>query len=149
MIDLEGFTPNRTHDAKFRPVVVEGHNWLDVTEIRYTVFLRGGDGKFYFDSKDSTHIAEGTLFPTVQMDDVDHKLMEGAARLKACTISVMEDLGVEQNKLPLARQFRLELQLNWAAASNQVSSAIYSPLTCAILTGSIQRVFFRTYTRLR
>ncbi|KAG0698360.1 hypothetical protein DFH29DRAFT_1081797 [Suillus ampliporus] len=61
-----------------------------------------------------------TLHPIVQMDDVDRELIEGAVRLKASTISVMEDIGAEQNKLQLARQSRQELKLNRAASSNQV-----------------------------
>lgn len=61
----EEFIPRRIQkNLRFGPVIIHSHIWIDISEIRYTLFKCGADG-FDFNNKNSERFAEGTLFPMV------------------------------------------------------------------------------------
>jgi hypothetical protein len=38
-----GFTPERTSDKLFGPVVAMGHEWIDIESVEYSVWVKSGD----------------------------------------------------------------------------------------------------------
>ncbi|KAG1852599.1 hypothetical protein C8R48DRAFT_777419 [Suillus tomentosus] len=69
-------------NLKFGPVILYSHLWIDISEVRYSMFRCGVDGHFNFNSKNPDTFAEGTLYPTVEMSNVEHILRDGTNTLK-------------------------------------------------------------------
>jgi hypothetical protein len=149
-LEYEEFIPSCIKkDLKFGPVNIHSHVWIDIGEVRYCVFRRGADGHFDFNNKNTDVFAEGvhlhrhhflisphalqTLYPTVQMSDVERMLKDGANSLKGYIVSLMEGMSVEASAIELVRQSNPVFEPVWGAAVNQISSAIYLTAYCRYL----------------
>ncbi|KAG1867362.1 hypothetical protein F4604DRAFT_1542029, partial [Suillus subluteus] len=133
-LEHEEFIPARIKKSlKFGPVIIHSHVWIDISEVRYSVFRRGADGHFDFNSKSPDTFAEGTLYPMVQMSDVKHMLRDGANTLKGYIVSLMEGMNLEVSAIQLVCESNPVFKPIWGAAVNQISSAIYLTAYCRYL----------------
>jgi hypothetical protein len=155
-LDFEEFIPSRIKKSlRFGPVDIMSHTWIDISEVRYSVYKRGADGHFDFNNKDASTgtFAEGvhmcspycyllisglnsppqTLHPTLQMDDVEHMLANAAESLKGYIVSLMEGMGLEASVVKSARDSHPVFEPSWGAALNSISSAIYLTAYCRYL----------------
>ncbi|KAG1863217.1 hypothetical protein DFJ58DRAFT_774448 [Suillus subalutaceus] len=134
VLEYEEFVPARIKkNLKFGPVTIHSHVWIDISEIRYSVFRRGADGHFNFNSKNPDTFAEGTLYPTVHMSDVERMLRDGANALKEYIVSLMQGMSLEASAIQLVRESNPIFEPVWGAAINQISSAIYLTAYCRYL----------------
>ncbi|KAG2090006.1 uncharacterized protein F5147DRAFT_658269 [Suillus discolor] len=130
-IDYEDFIPRRIKKSlKFGPVTIHSHVWIDVSEVRYTVFKRGADGHFDFNSKNLETFAEGTVYPKIKMDDIECMLGGVAERLKDYIVSLMEGMGLEESSIRSAHKSHPVWDPMWEAAVNQISTAVYLTAYC-------------------
>lgn len=74
-----------------------------------------------------------TLYPVVQMSDVEHMLRDSTNMLKGFIISLMEGMSLEASAIQLVRKSNPMLEPVWKAAVNQISSAIYLTAYCHYL----------------
>ncbi|KAG2077735.1 hypothetical protein BDR04DRAFT_986791, partial [Suillus decipiens] len=118
---------------KFGLVIIHSHVWIDISEVQYSVFRRGSDGHFDFNSKNPDTFAEGTLYPTVQMSNVEHVLRGSANVLKGYIVSLMEGMNLEASTIQQVRDSNPTFKPVWGAAVNQISSAIYLTAYCCYL----------------
>ncbi|KAG1794235.1 uncharacterized protein HD556DRAFT_1200378, partial [Suillus plorans] len=133
-LDYEDFIPSRIKKSlRFGPVDIRSHTWIDISQIRYSMHKRGMDGHFNFNNKNTATFAEGTLYPILQMDDVEHMLDDAAENLKEYIISLMEGMGLEQSAVQSARDSRPMFDPVWGAATNSISLAIYLTAYCHYL----------------
>ncbi|KAG0695192.1 hypothetical protein DFH29DRAFT_1005675 [Suillus ampliporus] len=133
-LEYEDFIPRCINKSlKFGPVIIHSHMWINISEVRYTVFRRGTDGHFDFNSKSPDMFAEGTLYPVVQMSDVERMLRDGANALKGYIVSLMEGMGLEASAIQLVCESNPMFEPIWGAAVNQISSAIYLTAYCHYL----------------
>jgi hypothetical protein len=150
-LEYEEFIPARINKSlKFGPVIIHSHSWIDISEVRYSVFRRGTDGHFDFNSRNPDTFAEGvrsvhyhpllitaytlqTLYPTVQMSDVERVLRDGANALKGYIVSLMEGMNLEASAIQLVHESNPTFEPVWGAALNQISSAIYLTAYCRYL----------------
>lgn len=59
-MDYEDFIPRCIkRSLRFGPVIIQSHVWIDVCEVRYTVFKHGADSHFDFNSKNVETFTEG------------------------------------------------------------------------------------------
>ncbi|KAG2111132.1 hypothetical protein DEU56DRAFT_920080 [Suillus clintonianus] len=105
-------------------------------EVRYSIYKRGTDGHFDFNNKDASTFAEGTLYPVLQMGDVERMLDNAADSLKDYIVSLMEGMGLEESAVQSARDSHPVFEPVWGAALNSISSAIYLTAYCRYLTGA-------------
>ncbi|KAG1797166.1 hypothetical protein EV424DRAFT_1303599, partial [Suillus variegatus] len=133
-LDFEEFIPSRIKKSlRFGPVDIMSHTWIDISEVRYSVYKRGADGHFDFNNKDASTFAEGTLHPTLQMGDVEHMLANAAESLKGYIVSLMEGMGLEASAVKSARDSHPVFEPSWGAALNSISSTIYLTAYCRYL----------------
>ncbi|KAG1773210.1 hypothetical protein EV702DRAFT_976092 [Suillus placidus] len=135
VLEYEEFIPARINKSlKFGPVIIHSHVWIDISEVRYSVFRRGTDGHFDFNSENPDTFAEGvrlhyhpllipayalqTLYPTVQMSDVEHMLRDGANTLKGYIVSLMEGMSLEASAIQLVCESNPMFEPIWGAAVN-------------------------------
>ncbi|KAG1775073.1 hypothetical protein EV702DRAFT_1199670 [Suillus placidus] len=110
-LDYEEFIPSRIKKSlRFGPVELKSHIWIDISEVHYTVYKRGTDSHFDFNNKNAATFAEGTLYPTLQMDDVEWMLSDAAESLKGYIILLMEGMGLEESAIQSAPYCRY---LDW------------------------------------
>ncbi|KAG0698407.1 hypothetical protein DFH29DRAFT_777440, partial [Suillus ampliporus] len=133
-LEYKDFIPRRINKSlKFGPVIIHSHMWIDISEVRYTVFRCGTDGHFDFNSKSPDMFAEGTLYSVVQMSDVKSMLRDGANVLKGYIVSLMEGMSLEASAIQLVRESNPMFEPIWGAAVNQISSTIYLTTYCRYL----------------
>ncbi|KAG1886154.1 hypothetical protein F4604DRAFT_1525502, partial [Suillus subluteus] len=133
-LEYEEFVPAHIKKSlKFGPVAIHSHVWIDISEIQYSIFRHGADGHFNFNSKDPDMFAEGTLYPMVQMSDVECMLRDGANTLKEYIVSLMEGMSLEASAIKLVCESNPIFEPIWGAAINQISSAIYLTAYCHYL----------------
>ncbi|KAG2028652.1 hypothetical protein BDR03DRAFT_988292, partial [Suillus americanus] len=59
-LDYEDFIPSRIKKSlRFGPVEIKSHTWIDISEVRYSIYKCGTDGHFDFNNKDASTFAEG------------------------------------------------------------------------------------------
>ncbi|KAG1786734.1 uncharacterized protein HD556DRAFT_1449392 [Suillus plorans] len=110
-IHYEDFIPHQIKKSlKFGLVSIHSHVWIDVSEVRYTVFKCGADGHFDFNSKNSEMFAEGVRSFSV--------------------LSLMEGMGLEESLIRSAGESRPVWDPMWEAAVNQISTAVYLTAYC-------------------
>ncbi|KAG1796717.1 uncharacterized protein HD556DRAFT_1441402 [Suillus plorans] len=115
VLEYEEFIPVRIKkNLKFGPVTLHSHVWIDI-------------------SKESRHVWRGTLYPTVEMSDVEHMLRDGANALKEYIVSLMEGMSLEKSAIHLVRNSNPSFKLIWGAGVNQISSTIYLTAYCRYL----------------
>ncbi|KAG1793316.1 uncharacterized protein HD556DRAFT_1308745 [Suillus plorans] len=104
-MDYEDFIPcHIKRSLRFGPVIIQSHVWIDMCEVRYTVFKCGADSHFDFNSKNVQTFAEGTIYPEIKMGDIEHILSEAAKSLKEYIISLMEGMGLEEPAIQSVRE---------------------------------------------
>ncbi|KAG2097520.1 uncharacterized protein F5147DRAFT_777978 [Suillus discolor] len=104
------------------------------TRIKKSLKFDGGvDGHFDFNSKNPDMFAEGTLYPTVQMSDIECILRDSTNTLKGYIISLMEGMNLEVSAIQLVRESNPMFEPVWGAAVNQISSTIYLTAYCCYL----------------
>ncbi|KAG1745143.1 hypothetical protein EDD22DRAFT_958543 [Suillus occidentalis] len=126
-LDYKEFIPTCIKkDLKFGLVNIHSHVWIDISEVRYSIFRRGTDGHFDFNSKNPDMLAEGTLYPTIQMSNVERMLKDGANaednQLSHKSKEIGEKIGGGNVTVTV-----------WRAAVNQISSSIYLTAYCRYL----------------
>ncbi|KAG1852754.1 hypothetical protein DFJ58DRAFT_841791 [Suillus subalutaceus] len=130
-LDYEDFIPHRIKKSlKFGPVTIHSHIWIDVAQVRYTMFKHSADGHFDFSSKNTETFAEETIYPEIKMDNVERMLSEAAGSLKEYIISLLEGMGSEEPAIRSARESRPVWDPMWEAAVNQISTAVYLTAYC-------------------
>ncbi|KAG1876090.1 hypothetical protein C8R48DRAFT_669292 [Suillus tomentosus] len=133
-LDYEDFIPSCIKkNLRFGPVEIRSHTWIDIREIRYSVHKRGMDGHFDFNNKNAATFAEGTLYPVLQLDNIERMLDDAAENLKEYIVSLMEGMGLEQSAVQSARDSRPDSTPLGGAAANSISSAIYLTAYCCYL----------------
>ncbi|KAG2746646.1 hypothetical protein P692DRAFT_20876044 [Suillus brevipes Sb2] len=99
-LDYEEFIPARIKKSlKFGLVEIASHIWIDISEVRYSIYKCGTDGRFDFNNKDAATFTEGTLHPILQMGDTERMLDDAAVNLKRYTVSLMEGMGLEESAI--------------------------------------------------
>jgi hypothetical protein len=137
--------------------------WIDISEVQYSVFRRGSDGHFDFNSKNPDTFAEGvrlhyrpllitaytlqTLYPMVQMSNVERMLRGSANTLKGYIVSLMEGMNLEASAIQQVRDSNPTFEPVWGAAVNQISSAIYLTAYCRYLDWRHHKYSKRKITR--
>jgi len=59
-LDYEEFIPPRIKKSlRFGPVELKSHIWINISEVRYTMYKRGTDGHFDFNNKNAATFTEG------------------------------------------------------------------------------------------
>ncbi|KAG2146269.1 hypothetical protein DEU56DRAFT_700319, partial [Suillus clintonianus] len=133
-LDYEDFIPSRIKKSlRFGPVEIKSHTWIDISEVHYSIYKRGTDGHFDFNNKDASTFAEGTLYPVLQMGDVERMLDNAADSLKDYIVSLMEGMGLEESAVQSARDSHPVFEPVWGAALNSISSAINLTAYCRYL----------------
>ncbi|KAG1720724.1 uncharacterized protein EDB91DRAFT_1021767, partial [Suillus paluster] len=133
-LDYKEFIPLRIKkSSRFGPVELKSHIWIDISEVRYTVYKCGADGHFDFNNKNAATLAEGTLYPTLQMNDVERMLSDAAENLKRYIILLMEGMALEEAAIQSARDSHPVFKPVWMAALNSISSTIYLTAYCRYL----------------
>ncbi|KAH7902817.1 hypothetical protein BJ138DRAFT_1184653 [Hygrophoropsis aurantiaca] len=138
----EEFLPRRTPETRFGPVAVGGTVWVNITEVRYTVYMRGADGTFNFDVRDGADAGTGTLYPTIDMDAVDGMFARGVEQLKSSAIKTAEEwhaaavadeqwgavMSSESGTSILGQQSESapKLDLRWNGTQMMISNAAYT-----------------------
>ncbi|KAG2356902.1 hypothetical protein BDR07DRAFT_1299211, partial [Suillus spraguei] len=129
-VDYKEFIPRRIKKSlKYRPVIIHSHVWMDMSEVWYTMFKRGTDIHFDFNSKNQETFAEGTIYPEIKMDDIERMLSGAAERFKDYVVSLMEGIGLEESSIWSARKS----YPMWEAAVNQISTAVYLTAYCCYM----------------
>ncbi|KAG1868660.1 hypothetical protein F4604DRAFT_1927207 [Suillus subluteus] len=114
-LEYEEFIPAHIKKSlKFGPVIIHSHVWIDI-------------------SKSPDTFAEGTLYPTVQMSDVECMLRDSTNTLKGYIVSLMEGMNLEVSAIQLVCESNPMFEPIWGAAVNQISSAIYLTAYCHYL----------------
>ncbi|KAG2103743.1 uncharacterized protein F5147DRAFT_775869 [Suillus discolor] len=130
----EEFIPARIKkNLKFGPVTLHSHVWIDISEVRYSVFRCSMDGHFDFNSRNPDTFGGGTLYLTVEMSDVECMLRDGANALKEYIISLMEGMSLEESAIYLVCDSNPSFEPILGAGVNQISSAIYLTAYCHYL----------------
>ncbi|KAG1742056.1 hypothetical protein EDB19DRAFT_1598119, partial [Suillus lakei] len=133
-LDYEEFIPPRIKKSlRFGLVELKSHIWIDISKIHYTVYKHGTDGHFDFDNKNTATFAEGTLYPTLQMDDIEQMLSDTAESLKGYIILLMEGMVLEEAAIQSVCDSRPTFEPVWMAALNSISSTIYLTAYCRYL----------------
>ncbi|KAG1888818.1 hypothetical protein F4604DRAFT_1915873 [Suillus subluteus] len=125
--------PNDFKSLKFGLVEIKSHTWINISEINYSVYKRSMDVHFNFNNKNSATFTEGTLYPVLQMDDIERMLDAAAESLKEYVVLLMEGMGLEQSAIQSARNSCPMFEPVWGAALNSISSAIYLTAYCRYL----------------
>ncbi|KAG2338196.1 hypothetical protein BDR05DRAFT_1004432 [Suillus weaverae] len=94
------------------------------------MFKHGADGHFDFNSKNPEMFAEGTIYPEIKMDDVEHMLSGATEGLKDYVVSLMEGMGLEESSIWSACESHPVWDPMWEAAVNQISTAVYLTAYC-------------------
>ncbi|KAG2112212.1 uncharacterized protein F5147DRAFT_771276 [Suillus discolor] len=130
-MDYENFIPCHIKKSlRFGPVTIQSHVWIDVCEVRYTMYKCGADGHFNFNSKNAETFTEGTIYPEIKMDDIEHILSEAVESLKDYIVSLMEGMGLEEPAIWSVRESRPVWDPMWEAALNQISTTVYLTAYC-------------------
>ncbi|KAG2051494.1 hypothetical protein BDR06DRAFT_1010436 [Suillus hirtellus] len=130
-MDYEDFIPCRIkRSLRFGPVIIQSHIWIDMYEVRYTMFKCGADGHFNFNSKNAETFAERTIYPEIKMGDIEHVLSEAAESLKEYIISLIEGMGLEEPAIWSAHESHPVWDPIWEAALNQISTTVYLTAYC-------------------
>ncbi|KAH7904064.1 hypothetical protein BJ138DRAFT_1186755 [Hygrophoropsis aurantiaca] len=116
-------------EPSFGPVIVGGMNWISIREIRYTVYMRGTDGTFNFDTPDA-NFAQGTMYPDVKMDAIDAILQRGVEKFKSSIIDAMRAAHGRDEFIQGALQSTPTLNMDWKAAQLRLSAAVYRSAYC-------------------
>ncbi|KAG2738306.1 hypothetical protein P692DRAFT_20676843, partial [Suillus brevipes Sb2] len=69
------------------PVVVEGHTWCSVESVSFKVWVRG-DEAIDLETRDPAFVAEGTLYPTDDMDSVLAMIKKGTDAMREKIVSM-------------------------------------------------------------
>ncbi|KAG2353250.1 hypothetical protein BDR07DRAFT_1233391, partial [Suillus spraguei] len=134
VLDAEDFIPSHIKKSlRFVPVEIKSHTWIDISKVHYSIYKRGTDSHFDFNNKNASTFAEGTLYPMLQMGDVERMLDNAAESLKGYIISLMEGMGLEESAVQSVRDFHPVFEPFWGAALNSISSAIYLTAYCHYL----------------
>ncbi|KAG1814028.1 uncharacterized protein BJ212DRAFT_1482373 [Suillus subaureus] len=96
-LDYKDFIPSHIKKSlRFGPVEIKSHTWIDISKVCYSIYKHGTDSHFNFNNKDASTFTEGTLYPMLQMGDVECMLDNAAESLKGYIVSLMEGMGLEE-----------------------------------------------------
>ncbi|KAH7905509.1 hypothetical protein BJ138DRAFT_1228843 [Hygrophoropsis aurantiaca] len=118
---------SRPEECLFGPVNVGGTVWINITKIQITVFVRDtANGHFDFDlshSANSTNMAQGTLYPTMNTTSIDALFQRGAQKLKSTIVEEMKILGADKDTIDFAVNSTPRLNMKWKQMRDTASWA--------------------------
>ncbi|KAN0077358.1 hypothetical protein V8E55_011213 [Tylopilus felleus] len=95
-------------------VVKAGFAWISIREINFELYLRSPSGSLVIGNaghdEDSAH---GTLYPTVDMLDVDLLLLDGSNSLRDSLVLEMEGANISAASIDRVRQSQANLGIDW------------------------------------
>ncbi|KIM57919.1 hypothetical protein SCLCIDRAFT_28446 [Scleroderma citrinum Foug A] len=84
----------------FAQTVVDGHTWLSLSSVEIHVWVRQpGDSDINLDHLDGDGHTVGTLFPTIDVDDVNGAFQRGLQLIKEAALREMKASDVEERIL--------------------------------------------------
>ncbi|KAI9453750.1 hypothetical protein HD554DRAFT_2031731, partial [Boletus coccyginus] len=107
------------------PVVVEEFTWISITHVTFELYLRPPDGPLVIDDNlQDDHLACGTLYPTVDMENVDLLLGRASDRLRQSLISEMEASQEDVQAIEQVRRSEARLEVPWNTVLRSFRSAV-------------------------
>jgi len=117
------FLPGLANPIELTPVTVEGHVWVNVESIEWHVWLRGASPIDFDESATNPNFAKGTLFPSLQMTQVDVLLVKGLAAIHGRLLHRMQEIWPNDHHEALASWIPT-LNINWKVRLIRLASAI-------------------------
>ncbi|KAG1828941.1 hypothetical protein EV424DRAFT_1536174 [Suillus variegatus] len=114
------FAPEREPDKLFGPIHTMDHTWIDVSKIEYFIWIKPDDRPI--DIK-SPHTAYGTIFPDLNMDQINDALNIGLDKVRAemaNTLDLMEP-GVNHHHVLTSSS----IAFDWDSDLTYMSVAVY------------------------
>ncbi|KAI6035710.1 hypothetical protein EDC04DRAFT_2897734 [Pisolithus marmoratus] len=82
---------------EFEQVISDGHTWLSLSSVEFHVWTRqAGNSKIELSDTDGDGYALGTLYPTVNLDDINHAFQRGLELIKQEVLMVLESVNADR-----------------------------------------------------
>ncbi|KAG2738952.1 hypothetical protein P692DRAFT_20655375, partial [Suillus brevipes Sb2] len=94
-------------------VVVAGHTWCKISAVRFQIWVRGED-PIDVNVDDGPDVAFGTLFPDIEMDDVNDVMKRGLVMMRDRLAALLQSLDPQFDVNPIMQHNPIfPLKLNW------------------------------------
>ncbi|KAG2745124.1 hypothetical protein P692DRAFT_20697346, partial [Suillus brevipes Sb2] len=94
-------------------IVVAGHTWCSISAARFQVWVRG-DTPIDIDVNDGPDVAYGTLFPDLDMNDVNALIKRSLSRMRDSIVLCLQESDPQFDTSPmLQHDIRFPFKLEW------------------------------------
>ncbi|KAG1775833.1 hypothetical protein EV702DRAFT_1046712 [Suillus placidus] len=117
-LPLDEFTFLMDMSAPSTSVIVAGHTWCNINAARFHIWVRGNT-PIDVNVDDGPDVAHGTLFPEIDMDNVNNMMRRGLARMHDHLADLLQVLDPQSN-VSLIRQHDplFPINLDWDHCRN-------------------------------
>lgn len=82
---------------EFEQIVDDGHTWLSLSSVEIHIWTRqAGNSKIELSDTDGNGYAFGTLFPTVNLGDINHAFQRGLELVKGRVLAELESINADR-----------------------------------------------------
>ncbi|KAG0697282.1 hypothetical protein DFH29DRAFT_878817 [Suillus ampliporus] len=112
-LSLDDFTYLMDTSAPSSSVVVAGHTWCNINAVHFQVWVRGNT-PIDIDVDDGPDVAHGTLFPDINMENVDNMIKRGLGRMCDRLAALLEVLDPQFDASPIRQhELMFPVALHW------------------------------------
>ncbi|KAG0691997.1 hypothetical protein DFH29DRAFT_1009632 [Suillus ampliporus] len=112
-LSLGDFTYLMDTSAPSSSVVVAGHTWCNINAVHFQVWVRGNT-PIDIDVDDGPDVAHGTLFPDVDMENIDNMIKRGLGRMCDRLAALLEVLDPQFDASPIRQHdLMFPVALHW------------------------------------
>ncbi|KAG1750613.1 uncharacterized protein EDB91DRAFT_1078623 [Suillus paluster] len=112
-LSLDDFTHLMDTSAPPSSVIVTGHTWCCINAVRYQIWVRGNT-LIDIDVDDGPNVAHGTLFPQIDMDNVNNMIKRGLSRMRDQLAALFQVLVPQFDTSPIMQHnITFPVSLDW------------------------------------
>ncbi|KAN0097875.1 hypothetical protein V8E55_002321 [Tylopilus felleus] len=123
--DLASFLPCYSAARLFGPVVIEDHTRIHVTEITWSIWIKGSSPSIDFNDTSPNSFAKGTLYPKVDMDCVEALFLSGMTAIKVKAVEMQRAANLDGDYSALLAWVP-KLDFQWDRMVNRLSQALWN-----------------------